>query len=566
MEYLSLVGIFFILLVGLDLVVGYCGLLNLGYNGFFALGGFTAAILTTKYGLSSLIVLLICVSLCAIMGFALSVLFIKLSGFYYCIATIAFAMVIYEALLTFSDITGGLTGIGGIPAISLGALRIGSDFRYAIFIWFIAIGIFWLCLNITHSRIGRALLAIRTDQTAAAAIGIPVNRYKIKCFLIGSSCAGVGGFLYAHFRGVVIPQNFDFDVMLDMMLMLYLGGAQTVWGAFLGVILLKILPEILLFFKIYRMVIYALVFIFILFYLPGGMAGFINLLLKRLKFFNNDKKYLTVNPIRLELLHGSLHEKNTKNVAMLQVIELEKSFGGLVAVKDLSFKVNRGQIKAIIGPNGAGKTTVFNLISNIIPPDRGETKFKGETIRRLKSHQIASIGIGRTFQIPCTFPRLNVIENVMVGCHSKTKQEVFSVSVPLSSAKKEECLIHQKATSCLSFVGLSEKANSTVASLSYGHKKLLEIARTLASEPEVLLLDEPTAGLNDTEKKQLLELILRLSKQGMTVLVVEHDMNFVMSISEEIVVMNFGQKIAEGSPVEIQKNSKVIDAYLGEKD
>lgn len=250
---------------------------------------------------------------------------------------------------------------------------------------------------------------------------------------------------------------------------------------------------------------------------------------------------------------------------LLEVRELKKSFGGLMAVDGVSLALQPGQIKAIIGPNGAGKTTIFNVITGIYPPLTGKVFFRGEDISRKKSHEIASLGISRTFQNVQLFRDMEVVENVMVGCHCRTRSEMLSAALHLPLARREEKLIHQKAMETLNFVGLAGKAHELSQNLPLGEQKLLEVARALAMEPDVLLLDEPAAGLNDWETDRFANLIFQIQELGVSTLLVEHDMKLVMKVSDEIAVLNYGRKIAEGSPEAIQSDQRVIDAYLGDE-
>jgi branched-chain amino acid transport system permease protein len=558
------IGIFFIMLMGLDLFIGYSGQLSLGHNGFFALGAYASAMLTVRMGVSPWLAMIIGIVSSLVVGLILAAPFIRLKGFYLALVTMAFGLIIHGLTLALPEITSGAAGISGVPKLHIGNISLNTDFKYCLFVWALVIPIFWLCLNIINSRIGRIFRAIRDDELAGQTVGVDTTKYKTMVFLLSAALASLSGSIYTHFYRSITPDGVSIFLMFELILMLFIGGRETLWGGLLGAALIKGLPEIFVELRDYKTLAYGVVFILVIVFMPAGIAGWFVQLAKKLetKVFKSSTSEQE-HPSTGIKLYDKANAGSVSSAPLLEVSELKKLFGGLVAVRDLTFTVNRGEIRSIVGPNGAGKTTVFNMINGILAANEGSIKFEGNEISGLKPMQVASLGIGRTFQTPRLFGHMTVLENVMIGRHKMTKGGMLGAAFSLPASKTEEALIRLNSHDMLNFVSLGNKANVLAGSLSFGEKRLLEVARALASEPKLLLLDEPASGLNDAEKELFSKMIFEVKSLGISILLVEHDMNFVMRMSDKIVVMDYGAKIAEGLPSEIQSNQKVIDVYLG---
>jgi branched-chain amino acid transport system permease protein len=417
-----------------------------------------------------------------------------------------------------------------------------------------------------NSRFGRAIQAVATDEVATEALGIFVAEHKVKLFMVTSVICSLAGSLYVLFLRVPTPANFDVPVLVEMTLMLFLGGQRTLWGAIIGSTIMRLLPEIMGGFKDATTALQGLTLILILLFLPKGLAGKTEELWRE-----RWKPRVRVRAAAAVASNGAgaaqeavVRESTNSSPVILEAMGLSKRFGGVQAVNDLSFKVQRGHIKAIIGPNGTGKTTAFNLITKVITPDTGQAFFEGVSLKAYKPHEVPRLGIVRTFQTPRLFATMNALENVKVGLHSHLKAGVFSAAFPLGPTQLEERTATARAYALLELVGIAQRADTQADKLPFGERRLLEIARGLAVKPSILLLDEPAAGLNEAEKDRLSALLMQLREAGLTLLLVEHDMRVVMNVADEVLVMNYGEKIADGTPAEIQRNEAVLKAYLGE--
>ena len=535
-----------IAVLGLTIVLGYAGQINLAQAAFFGIGAYGVALGTASFGLPFWLALAIGTAAAATAGAALGLASLRVGGHYLAMVTISFQTILALVLIVWVSFTHGPDGVPNIarPAWfghSLGdagylSLSIGALFAVALFV-------FWL----PRTRRGRAMQALRDNELAAEVVGVDTYRTKVIAFALSSLLGGLGGGLFAGGVSYVSPDQFTFNESVVFLTMVLLGGVRSPFGAMLGTSLLILLPEWLRFLKNIYLAVYGVAVILIMVFMPDGIWGFVSKQWHRLR----PQVPLDLSAIApLPLVRESARDAGQ---VILAVEGLSKHFGGLKALDEVSFAVRANDVHALIGPNGSGKTTMLNMLSGIYQPTRGRTAFGGHDLAGLQPHERAGLGLGRTFQNIRLFTAMSVVENVIVGAER-----------PNNPVTGDEQTIARHALAALDFVGLAHQARAQVGSLSYGHQRLVEIARTLAGSPKLILLDEPGAGLNHVEKAELVALLKRLKGHGLTILIIDHDMNLVEQVADRITVLNFGRRIADGAPDEVLRHPDVIAAYLGE--
>jgi branched-chain amino acid transport system permease protein len=534
-----------IAVLGMTVVLGYTGQINLAQATFFGLGAYAVGLGTVVLGLNFWLALVMGIGVAALAGFVLGLTTLRLGGHYLAMITISFQQIFNLVLVNWSGVTQGPDGVSGIARPSLFGLRFSDDRAYlllcTVFLYAAMYFVWWL----PQTRTGRAMRAIRENELAAEVTGIDTLRVKVIAFTLSSALGGIGGALFASGFAYISPDNFDFSRSVEFLTMVLLGGAQSAFGGVLGTSLLIVLPEWLRFLKEIYLAVYGLAVILIMVFLPTGIWGLIRARLDRYK------KPTAVDISAIATLDLDIPVTDPSPILSLE--NLEKHFGGVKAVDGITLEVRRGTVHTLIGPNGSGKTTMLNVLNGIYKATGGNIKFDGVDITHTKPHERAGLGIGRTFQNIRLFPLMSVIENVMVGAQRTNN--------PVGDGQPA---LRERALSALKFVDMADHAERMVKNLPYGHQRLVEIARALAGHPSFLLLDEPAAGLNQTEKQKLGELLKRLKGHGLTVFLIEHDIGLVEQVSDTITVLNFGKKIAEGEPAYVLRHPDVMAAYLGE--
>jgi len=551
------IGIYALVVLGLVLLTGAGGLISFGQAAFVGIGAYSTAFITTKFGLSPWIGLPVALIVSGLVAVILGLVTLHLSGHYLALLTIAWGMTIF---LIFGNLQflGGHSGITDIPPLSVFGISLESNTRYFYLIWPL-VGLAMLLANwLLESRQGRAIRALRGGKVLAESLGINVFRLRLAVFTTAALLAGLAGWLYAHMQRYIGPTPFDLSVGIEFLLMAVIGGAGSVGGALLGAIVITSLRTILQDFLPLvtsragnlEIVVYGCLFILMLQYARSGLIGL---------FVPYLGSGAPVHPsAATSLPRRTLPQKGT---ALLRVEELTKRFGGLVAVDRVDFSVSAGEIVGLIGPNGAGKSTIFNLISGALSPSNGRIVFGETELSRVRPQMLVQLGLARTFQHVKLRPNMTTIENVMLGAYTRTKTGFICGSLRLD--RRIEAGVYNEALLQLRRVGLEAKADELVGSLPLGQQRVVEIARALATDPMLIILDEPAAGLRRAEKRQLSELLKSLRESGMALLLVEHDMDFVMGLVDRVVMVDFGKKLAEGLPQEIRNNPIVQEAYLG---
>jgi len=554
----DIVLVFALLAVGMGLAMGIAGQINLAQIAFFGVGAYAVAILTTKSGLGFWTSAVVALLASAVTGLVVGLPALRVQSHYLGIVTLGLALA-FTNWVTNASLSGGAEGISAIPVPELPGVDLSSEYLFyyvelIVFALALAFGLF-----VVRTALGRRMRAMRDDALAAGAVGAEVPVLRMYAFLLASVFGGVAGVLYAGLVRYVAPDTFSIANMFLLLAMVIIGGRQSLVGCVVGAVGLSLLRELLIDYPTYAQIVYGSIVVLVVVFAPTGLAG----LPARVHAFVRRRRRVT--GARAEL--GPFRPYRTVDRpqgTLLEVAGVTKRFRGLLALRDVSLTVEAGEIRGIVGPNGSGKTTLFNVISGLYKPTSGTVRFTGRAVTGARSYRLAQAGIARTFQNLRLFGALSVRENLLVALdHTRTLSAWRYVLWPIAIWRQDRSL-RARADDLLDRFGLTAFAGNRPGALPYGIQRRVEIARAMARAPKLLLLDEPAAGLNGDEVRQLSEIVRSIRDSGVTVVLIEHNMGLVMSLCERVTVLASGGVIAEGTPAEVAVAPAVIEAYLGD--